>query len=584
MFSITSWIRLEPRCRNDDMNAGLQARIYDPLWLLARQWQIGEFQGEDNGSPAAVRWQGEAARFTRYYPAILPDKNPVDGQPFDGNLIPLETLVEREQVRPERPSPEKFRFAIDASQQFFRMLQQQDVSQDYREVFRNTYPFDLLSVVDRSAMDPESLSFIDLVAPRSVDGRKLYAAMRASLRPAPPAKPGLPPNLPIGHGDIAEVQLAAEAWLQWYETFASEPTAANPAWSPERMEYGFSMAARITGGEKVLRSCEYYSGHLDWYDFNVDDGASLRAVNDPQSAPITRTAIPAPITYPGMPAVRFWEFEDARVDFGAVDAGPEDLVRMLLIEFAISFGNDWFVMPVELPVGSLCRASMLAVTNTFGERYIIRSSNAMGGRFAAWRMFQLSSPPQPGTASVITDANADLFFVAPALPQTLESVPVEEVMLLRDEMANMAWAVERVIESPVERPLNRFEQQRYAMPAAPGQSEHLVYHLATRTPDNWVPLLPVQTKTGLRLQRGKVLKTGGSRQFVTARGKLLNPQGPDSPLAICEEEVPREGVRITRHYRLARWQDGSTHLWIGRRKAVGRGEGSSGLKFDSILE
>src|SRR5262249_12417460 len=163
--------------------------------------------------------------------------------------------------------------------------------------------------------------------------------------------------------------------------------------------------------------------------------------------------------YPGMPAVRFWEFEDARVDFGAVDAGPEDLVRMLLIEFAISFGNDWFVMPVELPVGSLCRASMLAVTNTFGERYIIRSSNAMGGPFAAWRMFQLSSPPQPGTASVITDANADLFFVAPALPQTLESVPVEEVMLLRDEMANMAWAVERVIESPVERPLNRFEQQ-----------------------------------------------------------------------------------------------------------------------------
>ena len=34
------------------MNTGLQARLYDPLWLLARQWQIGEFQGEDNGSPA----------------------------------------------------------------------------------------------------------------------------------------------------------------------------------------------------------------------------------------------------------------------------------------------------------------------------------------------------------------------------------------------------------------------------------------------------------------------------------------------------------------------------------------------------
>ncbi|CAN5664365.1 hypothetical protein BH18ACI4_BH18ACI4_06700 [soil metagenome] len=40
--------------------------------------------------------------------------------------------------------------------------------------------------------------------------------------------------------------------------------------------------------------------------------------------------------------------------------------------------------------------------------------------------------------------------------------------------------------------------------------------------------------------------------------------------------------------KLALWEnqfeadDGSTHLWLGRRKAVGRGEGSSGLRFDSV--
>ena len=48
-----------------------------------------------------------------------------------------------------------------------------------------------------------------------------------------------------------------------------------------------------------------------------------------------------------------------------------------------------------------------------------------------------------------------------------------------------------------------------------------------------------------------------------------------------EEEVPREGARITRAYQLARWMDGSTYLWLGRRKTVGRGEGSSGLRFDT---
>ncbi len=67
-----------------------------------------------------------------------------------------------------------------------------------------------------------------------------------------------------------------------------------------------------------------------------------------------RTTIPAPVTYRGMPAARFWEFEDARVDFGAVDAAPQDLARMLLVEFAITYGNDWFVMPIDLDVGSLC--------------------------------------------------------------------------------------------------------------------------------------------------------------------------------------------------------------------------------------
>jgi hypothetical protein len=51
---------------------------------------------------------------------------------------------------------------------------------------------------------------------------------------------------------------------------------------------------------------------------------------------------------------------------------------------------------------------------------------------------------------------------------------------------------------------------------------------------------------------------------------------------LYEEEVPREGVRVTRRYQYTRWCDGSTHVWIGRRKQIGRGEGSSGLRFDIV--
>jgi hypothetical protein len=68
MPSITYWNRLEPRARSTDLAGALAARVRDPAWFLARQWQLGELTGEDAGSPAYVRieaavssvvgWQG----------------------------------------------------------------------------------------------------------------------------------------------------------------------------------------------------------------------------------------------------------------------------------------------------------------------------------------------------------------------------------------------------------------------------------------------------------------------------------------------------------------------------------------------
>lgn len=574
--SITTWLRLEPQGRGADMGAGLQARTYDPLWLLARQWQVGEFQGEDSGSPAAARWQGEAARFTRYHAGELAAGARAEGAPFDGAAAPLEAVVERERVRPAAEGPERLRLAADAGQHFLRLLAQQPTSRSYRDSFVARFRFTPLGEAERALLDDESLAFFDLVAPRVPDGRKLYAALSA---------PGgaLPAELGVGPGDIAEVQAAAEAWRRWYETLFSEPGAAPSAWSAERLEYSFSVAAPMAAGEQVLSAREYLGGHTDWHDFSLNAGASLRATGDGGAARLTRTAIPAPISYRGMPAARFWAFEDARVDFGAVDAGPEDLARLLLVEFAITFGSDWFVIPVDLPVGSLCRTTSLVVTNTFGERFLIRPSSEAGPQHAAWRMFQLSSVPRPGEPAAVGDPG--LFLLPPALLSSLESRPAEEVLFLRDEMANMAWGVERVIESAAERPLNRFEQQRYPpREPAPQADGRLRYRLATAVPDHWTPLLPVQSPAGLRLERAKLLATDGAPRFVEARGRILNPaEAAGAGLAIFEEEIPREGARVTRAYQLARWQDGSTHLWLGRRKAVGRGEGSSGLAFD-VLE
>jgi hypothetical protein len=66
-------------------------------------------------------------------------------------------------------------------------------------------------------------------------------------------------------------------------------------------------------------------------------------------------------------------------------------------------------------------------------------------------------------------------------------------------------------------------------------------------------------------------------------GQVFRPIGKilaADPLIIKEEEVPREGIKISRAYQYARWTNGEPCLWIGRRKSVGHGEGASGLRFD----
>jgi hypothetical protein len=58
MPSITTWSRLEPRTLGTYRHR-IRRRVHDPLWLLARQWQVGEFQGEDAGTPiVALAWPG----------------------------------------------------------------------------------------------------------------------------------------------------------------------------------------------------------------------------------------------------------------------------------------------------------------------------------------------------------------------------------------------------------------------------------------------------------------------------------------------------------------------------------------------
>lgn len=75
-------------------------------------------------------------------------------------------------------------------------------------------------------------------------------------------------------------------------------------------------------------------------------------------------------------------------------------------------------------------------------------------------------------------------------------------------------------------------------------------------------------------------------EFATVsgnEGRLLDP-GLPTPCDLFAEEVPREDVTLTRARQYACAADGRGLLWTTCRARPGRGEYSSGLRFDHLEE
>ena len=67
---------------------------------------------------------------------------------------------------------------------------------------------------------------------------------------------------------------------------------------------------------------------------------------------------------------------------------------MVLMEFALIYGNDFFVIPVDLAAGSACLIRSLVVTDSFGERTLIEPTGQAGhGGCSARATGPQGSPP-----------------------------------------------------------------------------------------------------------------------------------------------------------------------------------------------
>jgi len=463
------------------MEDGLSAPVRDPLWMLSRQWQVGELRGEDAGSPVRADVTVAEDELSRVDLRGGPQGESAGPNPIDYDGGPLEATVEREPVMGEDEGP-PLALRAEAGQQFLRTLADAGYgthsAEDFAESLHLEEPEEALEASDRR--------YVDLMAGRALDGTEVARAIRESVGNIDDVVSGetgswssvssgsLP--VPAGGSRTGTFDDCVESFYGWYVSLYDEPTTeTGSAWDPTRLEYRFAASTGEGDTETVFEAPEYDGGRLDWHAFSPADAAEslessqlatsggvelpettfpLEHPNAPEDSPTIdypedhattlrqKTVLPTQVSFPGMPANRWWEFEDGDVDLAQATDDGASLSRLLLTEFATQYGNDWFQIPIDTPIGTLSRIVDLTVTDSFGV-----TETASAAMEEDWQLYMHDLPGQtePG------------LFVPPTLSDSVTGDPVEKVVFTRDEIANLVFAIERIVESPTGQALDRTE-------------------------------------------------------------------------------------------------------------------------------
>ena len=631
---IGPWDRIEGSSRDDELDAGVEARVADPLWMLARQWQVGEFRGDDAGNPIAARMEWQAMALRSYRPGD------------DGSFVPMPTTQPLERVVEAAPPPTGGGAGLHWSSRLAAQLSRRLARDGHGDavVALAQYEAFELPTGDAVALPGAGSTATELLRRRSFDGAAVVVADDATIGAALAGLPATTRDEALG---IIERWQAA--------TKARFTTPPRDTWDDTRLEHRFSITAGTGDSEVVITAAEYTGGHLDWYSFDVeprrrDPVGTPPIVGTPPvvgKPPVVErpaeqvTAIPTPVRYAGMPASRWWAFEQGDVHFGDIAAAPGDLGRLLLADYVTVYGNDWYSIPLRLPLGTVSQVLDLRVYDTMGGSTPIAPAALADDRRPAqraFRLYELSGDPS------VKAGKAPLLLLPPSLSGADVGPMLERVELVRDEAANLVWGIERFVEGPTGRAVDRLQHWRMTTPPAPATAQQRVvetladddlettpkegpgrpppvkeapgrplppvslppvslppdrpqptdddtytptpeawrYRLESTAPPFWIPFVPRRIGTGaqFRLRRARMQEWELLDRSVTGvKGELLQPR---QPMVIEEEEVPRGGVTLERRWQSARWTDGSLHVWLQRTKRLGYGERSSGLRWDSL--
>lgn len=624
--------RLEGRPRQEELDDALAAKIHDPLWMLARQYQFGEFKGEDAGSAIFAKVALNTVRMTEFV-----NGNSVQSMPEN---LPLETVVESLAIEIDQ------KMALRLGKKFLQLFDEIGLSAtqnppyaigQYKQSFINKFKFEVkqisktqnASVAMANAREKslqESEALVRALEGKALNGKALWQYLNGN--PNNIGQTVLPLNgiaSLLKFIDFGHTNLALEVALQWLNFVKAEfniPQNQNTdCWHPEKLEYAFaSNVTEANGGKTKLSAQEYYNGHLDWFSFDVEKpNPNLSNASDGTIGKReVLSVIPTQASFAGMPNARWWEMEDGTIDLGNLKANDTDIAKILVSQYALQYSNDWLIVPYSLPTGSFTEVEGIVVTDTFGRKVLVESAQkADAADWNNWNMYSISV--QKGTFE-----NPDYdrrLLLPPAIAKVHESNPVEEVKFIKDEMANMVWGIESIVPNGLGAGIDGYEAAKNLEavlatliepklipenltlpPVVLGSQQlrantykpQLKYMLGNSVSENWIPFIASHKQGSYReinFQRASMprIVDAFAPHAIRPRTQLLRQGVAENdnqitPYFINEEEIPRAGVRVTGTYQRTRWYNGKVVTWFGRRKYTGRGEGSSGLRFDLLLD
>jgi hypothetical protein len=341
-----------------------------------------------------------------------------------------------------------------------------------------------------------------------------------------------------------------------------------PAWQAEALEYAFEAE---TAGQRLVGR-DYVGRALDWYNFDV---AGAKQATAPEPTP--RQMTPTQIYFPGIPNPRWWRFEDGNASFDEpVDPEPNTL-SMLLPEFFYADINNWYVLPLPMTAGTIREVTDVAVVDSFG---VVTNLGPADQTTKSWRVFALD-----GAEGTNAKALGGQFLFAPNIAlDVLYNDELEDVRFIRDEDANLVWAVEFRYRTAAGETIINGDGQRSG-PDSQGAGDGLPrFRLKSDLPAHWIPYVPRKNAPNSALSGEMHLRRARSNEAATPANPQYRSKIVAESVRLNEEEIPRSGLRVRRIARYARGSDGTQHFWVGRLKESGQRTTLPGLKFDFIEE